>query len=73
MLITPDAVNAGKLPNKKTLNVALLGALSVHLPLPEAEWLKALREAFRPEFFEHNQQAFLSGRAGQTQMKTKTT
>ena len=72
-LIAPDAVDVGKLPNKKTLNVALLGALSVHLPLPEAEWLKALREAFRPEFFEHNQQAFLSGRAGQTQMKTKTT
>ena len=72
-LITPDAVDVGKLPNKKTLNVALLGALSAHLPLPEAGWLEALREAFRPEFFEHNQQAFLSGRAGQTRMKTKNT
>jgi Pyruvate/2-oxoacid:ferredoxin oxidoreductase gamma subunit len=49
--------------------VALLGALSAHLPLPEAEWLKALREAFRSEFFEHNQQAFLSGRNGQSQKK----
>jgi indolepyruvate ferredoxin oxidoreductase beta subunit len=65
-LITPDAVDVGKLPNKKTLNVALLGALSAHLPLPEAGWLEALREAFRPEFFEHNQQAFLSGRASQS-------
>jgi len=72
-LITPDAVDIGKLPNKKTLNVALLGALSAHLPLPEAEWLEALRGAFRPEFFEHNQQAFLSGRAGQTRMKTRNT
>ena len=72
-LIAPDAVDVGKLPNKKTLNVALLGALSVHLPLPEAGWLEALREAFRPEFFEHNQQAFLSGRAGQTRMKTRNT
>jgi len=73
VLITPDAVNLEKLANKKSLNVALLGALSAHLPLPEAEWLKALREAFRPEFFEHNQQAFLSGRAGQARMKTKNT
>jgi len=47
--------------------------LSAWLQLPEAEWLKAVREAFRPEFFEHNQQAFLSGRAGQAQMKTKNT
>jgi indolepyruvate ferredoxin oxidoreductase beta subunit len=69
VLITPDAVNPEKLANKKSLNVALLGALSAHLPLPEAEWLEALREAFRPEFFEHNQQAFLSGRAGQSQKK----
>jgi indolepyruvate ferredoxin oxidoreductase beta subunit len=73
MLITPDAVAVSKLPNKKSLNVALLGALSAHLPLPEAEWLEALREAFRPEFFEHNQQAFLSGRSGENRMKTKNT
>jgi indolepyruvate ferredoxin oxidoreductase, beta subunit len=66
VLITPAAVNPEKLPNKKTLNVALLGALSAHLPLPEAEWLAALRAAFRPEFFEPNQQAFQTGRAGQS-------
>jgi len=69
MLITPDAVAAGKLPNKKTLNVALLGALSVHLPLPEAGWLEALREGFPAEFFDANRQAFLAGRAGQSQKK----
>jgi indolepyruvate ferredoxin oxidoreductase beta subunit len=65
VVITPDAVAAVKLPNKKCLNVALLGALSAHLPLPEAEWLAALREAFAPEFFEPNRQAFSSGRNGQ--------
>ncbi len=62
-LITPDAVDPGKLANKKSLNVALLGALSAHLPLPEKEWLEALREAFSPDFFPHNRQAFLTGRA----------
>jgi indolepyruvate ferredoxin oxidoreductase beta subunit len=65
-LITPDAVNADKLPNKKALNVALLGALSAHLPLPEGEWLDVLREAFPVEFFAHNQEAFRLGRAAQS-------
>ena len=63
-LITPDAVAADKLPNKKSLNVAMLGALSVHLPLPEVEWLEALREGFPAELFAANRQAFLPGRAG---------
>jgi len=67
LLITPDAVNIKSLANKKSLNVALLGALSAHLPLPEKEWLESLREAFPPDFFEHNQQAFQAGRAGQKQ------
>jgi indolepyruvate ferredoxin oxidoreductase beta subunit len=64
-LIAPDAVDAARLPNKKTLNVALLGALSAHLPLPEAMWLDALHEGFPAEFFDANRQAFLAGRAGQ--------
>ena len=64
-LITPDAVDPQTLPNKKSLNVALLGALSAHLPLPEKEWLEVLRDAFPPEFSEPNRQAFLTGRAGQ--------
>ncbi len=67
VLITPAAVDPAKLANKKSLNVALLGALSAHLRLPEATWLEALREAFPPDFFQNNRQAFLSGRAGQNQ------
>jgi indolepyruvate ferredoxin oxidoreductase beta subunit len=64
-LITPDAVNPEQLPHKRTLNVALLGALSAHLPMQEELWLEALREAFDPSFFEANQKAFLLGRASQ--------
>jgi indolepyruvate ferredoxin oxidoreductase beta subunit len=65
-LITTEAVDVGKLPNKKSLNVALLGALSAHLPLSEEIWLEALREAFPAEFFEANRQAFQEGRNGQS-------
>ena len=63
-LILPTAVNPDQLPNKRSLNVALLGVLSAHLPLPEDCWLAALREGFRPEFFEANRQAFMLGRTG---------
>ena len=48
------------------LNVALLGALSAHLALSEAEWLEAVASAFAPKFLEENRQAFLLGRASQT-------
>jgi len=66
-VITPDAIKADSLPHKRTLNVALLGALSSYLPMPEETWLEELREAFDPSFFEANKTAFLIGRrAGQT-------
>jgi indolepyruvate ferredoxin oxidoreductase beta subunit len=62
VLLGPEAVRPEALPHKRTLNVALLGALSAHLPFPEELWLAALRAAFDDAFFETNQQAFLIGR-----------
>jgi indolepyruvate ferredoxin oxidoreductase beta subunit len=64
-LITPDAIKVESLPHKRTLNVALLGALSAHLPMTEAQWLEALKAGFAETFFEGNRQAFLAGRASQ--------
>jgi indolepyruvate ferredoxin oxidoreductase beta subunit len=65
LVIEPSLVDADKLPRKKMLNVALLGALSAHLPLAESEWLEAVAAAFAPKFLEDNRQAFLLGRASQ--------
>ncbi len=62
VLITPDAVDPHNLPNRKSLNVALLGTLSAHLPLAEECWLDTLRAAFPESFFEANRTAFLAGR-----------
>src|ERR1019366_10048986 len=42
-LIPPDLVDESTLRGKKSLNVALLGALSAFLDLPEEEWLGAIR------------------------------
>jgi indolepyruvate ferredoxin oxidoreductase beta subunit len=66
VLIAPDAVDASRLPNKKSLNVALLGALSAHLPMKEPDWLEVLRTDFAETFFEANRQAFQMGRASRT-------
>jgi indolepyruvate ferredoxin oxidoreductase beta subunit len=69
-LITPAVVDVSKLPHKKTLNVALLGALSALLPLSEDLWLSSLRAAFEEGFFDANRNAFLFGRASQNDGKS---
>lgn len=65
VLITPEAVKVDELPSKKALNVALLGALSAHLPLREEQWLESLRGSFAEAFFADNRRAFAVGRASQ--------
>jgi indolepyruvate ferredoxin oxidoreductase beta subunit len=62
VVIAPDSIDAGQLPHKKTLNVALLGALSAHLPFPEELWIESLRDGFEAGLFSANKSAFLTGR-----------
>ena len=62
VLIPPDLVDEKSLPNRKSLNVALLGALSRHLDLPEALWLEAVRAALPPQLHAVNEKAFQLGR-----------
>jgi indolepyruvate ferredoxin oxidoreductase beta subunit len=64
VIITPDAVDAARLQNRKSLNVALLGVLSRHLPLAESYWLEAIQANFDAKLFPANQQAFHLGRTG---------
>ncbi len=62
-LILPDAVSADLLFNRKSLNVALLGVLSRHLPIAEEHWLAALRANLAEKLHDANEQAFSLGRA----------
>lgn len=62
LLIPPDAVDASKLGNKRSLNVALLGVLSARLPFGQAHWLAALHAALPERLHEVNERAFLLGR-----------
>jgi indolepyruvate ferredoxin oxidoreductase beta subunit len=63
LLIPPDAVAEASLPNRKSLNVALLGALAARLELPEGCWLEAIKAALPERLHDVNAKAFAMGRA----------
>jgi indolepyruvate ferredoxin oxidoreductase beta subunit len=62
ILISPDLISENGLPNPLSLNVALLGRLSTHLDIGEADWLAAIRANLPEELHEANQAAFAIGR-----------
>ena len=64
VVIDPSALPEGEPKEKRALNVALLGALSMRLPFPETAWLEALSYCLPAKHLEANLQAFNSGRAG---------
>jgi indolepyruvate ferredoxin oxidoreductase beta subunit len=50
------------LKNKKSLNVAMLGALSALLDIPEAAWLDAIHARLAAKLHRLNDEAFALGR-----------
>lgn len=63
VLIESALIEEGKLPNKRSLNVMLLGILSTHLPFSEEEWLSAIFANLPEKLHEMNKLAFEVGRA----------
>lgn len=64
VLIAPTDVDVAALPHRRSLNVALLGVLSRHLPFSEEAWHEAIRRHLKPELHQVNWEAFRIGRAG---------
>ena len=62
-LIPPDLVDENALWSKKCLNVALLGALSAYLDLPQEQWVAAIRGNLPEKLHDMNLEAFDKGRA----------
>lgn len=62
-LIGPDVLDAQALKKRKSLNVALLGAASAVLDIPEEHWLASLRGHLSEKLHAMNEQAFALGRA----------
>lgn len=64
VLITPDDIDKKNLLHHRCLNIALLGALSRHLPdIAEAAWIQALRAHWAAAMQNVNIQVFLLARA----------
>lgn len=61
-LIEPAQIDSSLIKNKKSVNVALLGALSLHLDFPVALWHSALRHHLAEKLHETNLLAFAIGR-----------
>jgi indolepyruvate ferredoxin oxidoreductase beta subunit len=63
VLLAPALLEERKLPNKKALNVALLGALSALLEIPEQYWHEAICANLPEKAHQANLAAFATGRA----------
>jgi indolepyruvate ferredoxin oxidoreductase beta subunit len=62
-LIAPEAIPEGAVRDKRSMNVALLGWLSVRLPFPESAWQEAVRQNLAPKLHAANLQVLAAGRA----------
>ena len=61
-LLAADILDGKALPNPRSLNVAMLGALSDHLDIDEDAWLAAVRGNLPEKLHEVNVEAFALGR-----------
>jgi indolepyruvate ferredoxin oxidoreductase, beta subunit len=61
-LIAPNLIDERRLRSKKTLNLALLGALSHALPMPQENWWAAIRAHLPEKVHAMNIEAFTLGR-----------
>ena len=62
VLIDPGLLPEGALKNKKSLNVALLGAVSTVLDIPQEHWMAAIYANLAEKLHKVNDQAFALGR-----------
>jgi indolepyruvate ferredoxin oxidoreductase beta subunit len=62
-LIPPEWIDESSLTNRRSLNLALIGALSAFLDIPETNWLEAIRANLPEPLRETNVKAFQNGRA----------
>ncbi|MBR6389356.1 MAG: 2-oxoacid:acceptor oxidoreductase family protein [Opitutales bacterium] len=62
VVISPADIDTSKLPTAKALNIAILGAFSKHLDIPEKRWLETIAKFFPAKLAASNEAAFKLGR-----------
>lgn len=63
VLITPDIIPDGALKYRKSLNVAMLGALSTVLEIPQESWSEAVQANLAEKLHKINAESFALGRS----------
>lgn len=58
VLIAPEVLGDAELPHARSLNIALLGALSTHLAFDRQAWLAGIRAQLPEKVHDVNEQAF---------------
>jgi indolepyruvate ferredoxin oxidoreductase beta subunit len=72
VLIAPDMIDPAILTNRKSFNVALLGALSRHLDISESHWREAIHACLPEKLHAANEQAFAAGRTARAAAEPKS-
>ena len=62
ILVEPGMIEPAALASRRSLNVALIGALSSWLDIPERHWLDAIRASLNESLHAANLAAFQAGR-----------
>lgn len=62
ILVEPGMIELAALASRRSLNVALIGALSARLDIPERHWLDAIRASLNQSLHAVNLAAFQAGR-----------
>lgn len=68
-ILRPSEIDISKLESKRSLNLAMLGLLSLKLDIPESSWLELIRKNFKERLYSVNEAAFRLGRSGRTAEK----
>ena len=62
VLIAPGLIDENSLPNKRSFNVAMVGALSHYLAIDEGIWIAAVKASLPERLHEMNMKSFAMGR-----------
>ena len=62
VLLTADIIDGSRLANKKSMNVAMIGALSTHLDIPDDILIQAVKDALPEKLHDINVDAFAMGK-----------
>jgi indolepyruvate ferredoxin oxidoreductase beta subunit len=72
VLLAPDLIDESALPSRRSLNIALLGALSVYLDIAHDHWITVLHRNLPERFRDSNERAFELGRTRATAATTRS-